>query len=229
MYSNDTQQKARKGSVQIKVSNGRLQLVFSYVGKRHYLSTGLADSKLNRKAAEARAKLIEADIAYDRLDMTLARYKPQSVLSTVTPIITPRISYLELWERYTEYKRSQVSASTLARDYGKIAKRLAAMPELWEAVEVRDWLLKKYSSEVTRRTLVQLNACCNWAVKSGLMTENSFNGMASDIKKTIRGTSREPFSREERDAILEAFTQDTYSSSFAPIPHSYYAPYVRFR
>lgn len=57
MYSKDTQGKASKGSVQLKISNGRLQLVFSHTGKRHYLSTGLADNKLNRKAVEAKAKL----------------------------------------------------------------------------------------------------------------------------------------------------------------------------
>lgn len=89
MYSQRTQHKASKGSVQIKISNGRLQLVFSHAGKRHYLSLGLPDNKMNRKAAEAKAKLIESDITYDRLDPTLAKYKPQSALSTVTPIFTP--------------------------------------------------------------------------------------------------------------------------------------------
>jgi len=209
-----------------------LQLVFSYAGKRHYLSLGLTDNKLNRKAAEAKANLIESDIAYDRLDSTLAKYKPQSALSTVSsviPIITPKASFAGLWERYTQYKSPQVSESTLVRDYGKIAKRLNLVPQsINNAVGVRDWLLGKYSSEVTRRTLVQLNACYNWAVKSGLAAENPFLGMASDIKKTKRDTSRAPFSSEERNAIIEAFEKNTYSSKFTPAPHSYYAPYVKF-
>ena len=74
MYSQDTQRKASKGSVQIKNSNDRLQLVFSHAGKRHYLSLGLPDNRMNRKAAEAKAKLIESDIAFDRFDSTLANY-----------------------------------------------------------------------------------------------------------------------------------------------------------
>jgi len=232
MYSIDTQRKASKGSVQIKSSNGRLQLVFSYAGKRHYLSLGLPDNKINQKVAEAKAKLIESDIAYDQFDSTLSKYKPQSALSTVTPAftpITPKASFAELWERYTQYKSPQVSESTLVRDYGKITKRLNLLPQsIDSAVGVRDWLLSKYSSEVARRTLVQLNACYNWAVKSGLTTENLFSGMASDIKKTKRDTSRTPFSLEERNAIIEAFEKNTYSSKFAPTPHSYYAPYVKF-
>jgi Arm DNA-binding domain len=40
----ERQPKASKGSVQIKNSNGRIQLVFSYSGRRHYLSTGLTDT-----------------------------------------------------------------------------------------------------------------------------------------------------------------------------------------
>jgi len=155
-----------------------LQLVFSYAGKRHYLSLGLTDNKLNRKAAEAKAKLIESDIAYDRFDSTLAKYKPQSALSTVspvTPIITPKASFAGLWERYTQYKSPQVSESTLVRDYGKIAKHLNLVPQsIDNAVGVRDWLLGKYSSEVTRCTLVQLNACYNWAVKSSLAVKIHF-------------------------------------------------------
>ncbi len=103
------------------------------------------------------------------------------------------------------------------------------MPKtLEDAVGVRDWLLSKYSSEVARRTLIQLNACFNWAVKSGLTPDNPFEGMAGDIKKTIRDTSREPFSCKERDAIITAFENNTFSSKFAPIPHSFYAPYIKF-
>ena len=193
-----TKQKAQKGSVQIKSSNERLQLVFTFAEKRRYLSLGLPDTKLNRKAAEAKAKLIEADIAYDRFDTTLAKYKPQSFRdeeTAFTPIVTPRDSLVELWSRYTQYKTPQISPSTLARDYRKIAKRLQAIPSKVEgAVGVRDWLLKQYSSEVARRTLVQLNACLNWAVRSGLSEDNPFEGMANDIKKTVRNTSRQPFS-----------------------------------
>lgn len=113
-------------------------------------------------------------MAFERFDPTLAKYKPQLALSTITPVtpitpITPTISFADLWEKYTQYKDPQVAASTLARDYGKIAKRLQAIPKTVEdAVSVRDWLLNKYSSEVARRTLIQLNACLNWAVKSGI-------------------------------------------------------------
>jgi integrase len=146
MYSKDTQRKASKGSVQIKNSNDRLQLVFSHAGKRHYLSLGLQDNRVNRKAAEAKAKLIESDIAFDKFDSTLAKYKPQSALSTVTPIITPTAtpSLAELWEKFIEYKRPQCSPSTMRFQYRVFSKYLAGLPthNLDCANEIRDFVLK---------------------------------------------------------------------------------------
>ena len=41
--------KSSKGTVPIKASNDRLHLVFSFGGKRHYLSTGFRESPENRK------------------------------------------------------------------------------------------------------------------------------------------------------------------------------------
>ena len=55
MGSQKSNKKASKGTVQIKTSNERLQLVFSFGGKRHYLSTGFTDTKANRKLAEMKA------------------------------------------------------------------------------------------------------------------------------------------------------------------------------
>ncbi|NHC37476.1 Arm DNA-binding domain-containing protein [Scytonema millei] len=48
MYSESRKQKASKGAVRVKNSNGRLQLVFSYGGKRHYLSLGFDDTPTTR-------------------------------------------------------------------------------------------------------------------------------------------------------------------------------------
>ena len=86
MVPKDSKRKASKGSVQIKSSNGRLQLVFTFGGKRNYLSTGLSDTLTNRKAAEMKARQIELDITSSNFDVTLEKYQPQSVLSTITPI-----------------------------------------------------------------------------------------------------------------------------------------------
>jgi integrase len=94
-------------SVSILVSRGWLQLRFSYGGTRHYLSVGLRDTPTNRKIAEAKAKLIESDMVYERFDPTLQKYKPQTAMSVttpVTPIPTPKTSLLDLWRKYAAFK-----------------------------------------------------------------------------------------------------------------------------
>jgi Arm DNA-binding domain len=62
MLFQDLKSKASKRSVQIKTSNGRLQLVCTYVDKRHYLSLGFSDTKTHRKLAEAKARQLELDM-----------------------------------------------------------------------------------------------------------------------------------------------------------------------
>jgi hypothetical protein len=152
MYSENSSGKATKGSVRLKISNNRIQLVFTVVGKRHYLSTGLADTPANRKVAARKAALIEDDIFKEKFDSTLQKYKPQSVPTTVTPIFTPtdeppKTSLLDLWTRYTEFQREHLEETTILRDYGKIEKRIRKFPKqfLEDAIDVQTYLLKNYS------------------------------------------------------------------------------------
>ena len=63
-----------------------------------------------------KASEIEKDILYERFDPTLKKYKPQSALSTVTPVTpisTPKPNLAELWEKYVEWKRPQCAPSTM--------------------------------------------------------------------------------------------------------------------
>lgn len=236
MYSKDTQRKAPKGSVQIKSSNGRLQLAFSQAGKRHYLSLGLADNKVNRKAAQAKAKLIESDIAYERFDPTLAKYKPQSVLSTITPTVTPigpKPSLADLWEKFLEYKRPQCSPNTMKYMYGVYSSYITKLPthELEQACEIRDYILKSIPLNSAKRFLTRLSACCEWARRSGLITENPFNGMANEIKLPKSQNADDdinPFTAEERDAIIRAIETDRFCPAKSGFRHSRYASLIKF-
>lgn len=92
MLSKTPTGKASKGSVQVVASHARLQLRFRSGGKRHCLSIGLPDTQRNRRLAEAKAHQIELDILSGNFDETLAKYKPQSVLSIATPSISSEIA-----------------------------------------------------------------------------------------------------------------------------------------
>ena len=226
MYSQDTQRKSSKGSVQVKNSNGRLQLVFSYAGKRHYLSLGLPENKETLKAAEAKAKLIEFDIIYDRFDETLAKYKPQSALSTVTPIFTPisELSLNILWQRYTEFKRPSISPNTLVKEFATVERCIEKhLPttSLDDAVIIRDWIIANKSPDAAKRLLTQLAACCEWAVKSSFVSKNPFAGMALEVRlpknQSNNGVKEiDSFTVEERDSIIQAFESNRYYRGYAP-------------
>ncbi|MDZ4874974.1 MAG: Tyrosine recombinase XerC [Chroococcidiopsis cubana SAG 39.79] len=239
MYSESWKHKASKGAVRVKNSNGRLQLVFSYGGKRHYLSLGFDDTPTTRSLAQMRVNQIELDLISGNFDETLAKYKPQTTLSTVstvTPISTPvNPSLAELWEKFVEYKRPQCSENTMLFTYGHFTKYLYKLPtrDLSKASEIRDYALKTFPIESCKRFLVRLNACCKWAMQSGLIAENPFIGMANEIKppKSQQSTEDEdiyPFTVMERDIIIDAIANNTFCKKHSAFKHSHYKTYIEF-
>lgn len=239
MHSKALTGKLSKGSVQLITSHDRLQLRFRFAGKRHYLSLGFPDSTTNRKLAEKKAREIELDILSGNFDQTLQKYKTQSALSVASPEITPKVtptpSLAQLWDKFVEYKRPQCSPNTMLYVYGHFTKYLEKLPthDLSKAAEIRDYSIKTFPIESCKRFIVRLNACCNWAVKSGLISENPFMGMANEIKppKSQKNSTDEeihPFSLSERDVILKAIYENTFCNKHSGFKHSYYAHFVEF-
>jgi integrase len=235
MYPNVKTSKALKGSVQIKSSNNRLQLVFSFGGKRHYLSTGYPDTPQYRKLAKMKASEIEKDILYERFDSTLEKYKPKSALTTVTPVTpisTPKPNLAALWGKYVEWKRPQCAPSTMKNQYQAYSSYLERLPtqDLDRANEIRDYVLQSIPINSARRFIVALNACCKWAVKSGLIAENPFYGMAGEIKLPKSEKADDdinPFSIVERNQIIEAFRSNRYYKFYAPLVEFLFATGAR--
>jgi integrase len=115
-----------------------------------------------------------------------------------------------LWSKYTKFRSGQLAISTVKRDYRRIEQRLQRLqkeaPTAGNAIAIRDWLLERYSNETTRRTLVQLNACCKWAMESDLITRNPFVGVASQLRQPRRSEKAwAAFTRQERDIIIQEF------------------------
>ena len=92
-----------------------------------------------------------------------------------------------------------------------------------ESQAIFDWLNSHVPAGSAKRVLMQLSACCKWAKKSGLLDDNSFEGMAADIKLKKVSTEEfeiNPFTREERDRIIEAFQRNRYYKHYAPLVNS---------
>lgn len=225
MYSKKTRRKAKSGSVQVKISNNRLQLVFSHGGKRHYISTGFTDTPLNRKLVQDKAFQIQRDIEYGEFDPTYEKYKPESALTTVeavVPITALAPTLGEIWSRYVEVRQVGKSPSTL-RMYDWVANHIDRCPHKLptESQAIFDWLTTHVPADSTKRLLTQFSSCCRWAKRSDLIDMNPFDGMAAEIKLNEKDDEDiDPFTREERDRIIATFQANRY--------YKYYAPLVKF-
>lgn len=224
----NSQHKASNVFVGIESFQGRLRLRLPrqlYGGKQKYLTLGMADTPENYKLAEAKAKQIESDIAYERFDPTLAKYRPQTYLELVEPAReTPKQLKLgELWDMYVEYKSKSIAVSTLKNTYRAVAAHIKKLPtqSLDEPLTIRDYLVNNLKPDTAKKYLTNISACCDWAVQYSYISRNSFSGMANKIKTTPKTVDEiKPFTKEERNAIIEAFENDPY--------YKHYANYVRF-
>ncbi len=239
MYSKDKQGKGSKGSVQFKNTKGRLQIVFSYPveengeikRKRFYLSTGYDDTPLNRQRVGNTVRMIQRDIDYGEVDLSLQKYQPTASLSTVTPIppIFPnppaktQPTLDGLWEKYSQFKKPQVSPSTYAKDFTKHKNHISRFPSksLDDAALIRDYLLANLSPDAAKRCLTQLKACCSWALEEGLIESNPFLTMKVRTPKgALQDEDVNPFTKAERDLIISTFASNRY--------YSHYTNYVKF-
>ena len=184
-----------------------------------------------------KAREIELDMLSGHFDQTLQKYKPQSSLSVesldITPKITPTLD--ELWAKFIEYKRPQCSPNTMKYMYNVYSGYLAKLPtvNLAQASEIRDYILKTIPLDSGKRFITRLSACCRWAMKSGMIFEDPFNGMALEIKLPKSSKSEgindiNPFTLEERDAIIHAIETDRFCPVKSGFKHSRYAPLIKF-
>jgi integrase len=124
-----------------------------------------------------------------------------------------------LWRDYTAFQANQLAESTIKRDYHKVSRILEKIPShIGTSIELRDWLLKHYAAESTRRIIQQLNACCKWAVASDRFERNPFEGVGYLFRRKVNPTTWIGFTAEERDLIVATFEQS----------HPFHAPWVKF-
>lgn len=117
--------KAAKGTIKIKNSRGWLQLVFTFNGRRRYLSLGVEDSKSARSLAQMKAKKIELDILSGNFDETLAKYK-YGANGNAAESQNPSLA--ELWDKFMDFKRPQCSPNTMRTMYLTFTNYVKQLP-----------------------------------------------------------------------------------------------------
>jgi len=92
-----------------------------------------------------------------------------------------------------------------------------------QPTELRDRLVQNHPPDFAKRIMTCINACCRWAVQFNLIPANPFQGVAATITIPKGEKSRDeidPFTPEERAAIVAGFESSRY--------YRYYAPLVKF-
>lgn len=219
-------QRNKRGTVGIEVKQGKLRLrlprTIADVNAR-YISTGLDDTPENRRKVQVKAWQIEEDIQNGKLDPTLTRYKFNHP-SIIVKRTTDEPDLRQLWSAYCEYRKPLVAVTTYRNQYlVYYTNHISRLPSysLDDVADIRHFIVSTLSNTVARLILTQLNACCRWALKSGLINHNPFVGMTAELKR--QGWASEdidPFSRDERDAIIQAYKDH-------PTHHHYYN-FIRF-
>ena len=89
-----------------------------------------------------------------------------------------------------------------------------------QAIAIRDFLLANVTPNTAKRVLTNINACCDWAIRSQLIDHNPFRDMAGDVylsKGDVEEADINPFTAEERDAIIQAFQESPLYGYYAPL------------
>jgi integrase len=191
-------------------------------GAKRYISTGLAATEENHRRLQTIAWDMEADLLVGNFDPTLERYRK---LFTLPKVDRARpLTLLSLWDEFSEFKRPQLAVTTYHKDFRRTYRNaIASLPtqDINQAAAIRQYLLENKSALATKELLTQINACCKWALSAGKIAANPFVGMAAEIKVIVPNEGEiDPFSREERDAILNGFERSQ--------PWKYYYPFVWF-
>lgn len=134
----------------MQVLRDRLRLVWSYGGKRYFLSLGLADTKINRIAADIRARQIEGDIATANFDPTLNKYKAVGLRSTDETVF-------QLFEKFIVYKAKRIDVRTIQK-YRPLSGHLVdffgqrAIAQVMErdTEQFKDWMLLRVGATTLR-------------------------------------------------------------------------------
>ncbi|MFM7450179.1 MAG: tyrosine-type recombinase/integrase, partial [Leptolyngbyaceae cyanobacterium] len=216
-----TAPKAKKGTVSVTVDKGRLRLGWRYQGTRQFLYTGLPDTPTNRRVAEMKATQIELDIKSGHFDPSLKAYKaPQKALNKLTVV--------ELFEQFMQHKAKRVASATLDK-YRALSGTLKDFFKSRAAADITAGEVEKFiawydthdlTKEVIKERLGLINACWRWGIEQECIEENPWVDMPARIKVPPKQRPR-PFTREEIDAIVQAFRTNRY--------YGHYTSLVEFR
>lgn len=191
-----------------------LYLRWTYQGNEYRRSLGLPDSPFNRNAAQGKASQIEHDIAMQQFDSTLDKYWPK-------PQTKPKqLSTVELWTKYMEFKREAgiTSGQSISSRYKPMLNNLQHfgrdIATTNEAREFKYFLAERQSPHILNQNISLLKGFGEWCIEQEHWESNPFESIKRMKALTMKNPKRQPLSREEIQAFLQAIKTDKYYSGY---------------
>lgn len=169
--------------------------------KQFYLSSGLKDNKSNRAIVDSRWELIQREISLNEFDHTLDRYKFGAKKVSI-PQKTYNLS--ELWDIFTRYQEQFLEQSTIQHKYTFTARVISGLTQKTE-VEIRNYLLEKYSYFTARTIIDDLSRCLEWAINEQLTTDNPFQKLKLPKQKKSSQEEISAYTLNQRNIVIAAF------------------------
>ena len=132
------------------------------------------------------------------------------------------LTVVELLQCYIDWKRRQVGVRSLDKYLGLkghavqfFGPRQAARVTEEQALDFRDWILKRLAPATARERVGMMGSCWRWGIGKKLVMENPWESVR--VKAPAKQRPR-PFTQGEYQRILKAFEEH----------HAHYADFVRF-
>lgn len=194
--------KAPKGTVSVVNQDGMLRLRWRYQGTPYTLTLGLFDSPLHRRVAQGKAAEIQADLAFDRFDPTLAKYRGDG--------IADGRSTLALWGLFTRYRESTGTSESTISKYRALQHNLERYGNLDSTNTAQEFILRLRDRQVplvANQNLSLLKGFGRWCVEAGHWQSNHFN-LIKPAKGAQQARKGEPFSKAEIRLFLDTIKLD---------------------
>lgn len=204
-------QRNTKGTVAVVVRGGTLSLRFRAGGKQYRLALGLPNSPAGNTLAQAKALIIQKDIAFGEFDPTLEKYRQSS--DSAQSLSTP-----DLFERYTESRRQDgTSGQAISSRYKPMLSNLKRFGvDIATAEQARDFveiLRKRQSPRIANQNLSMLKAFGKWLIEQGYAEDNPYERI-KPIKGNTPVQNREPFTLDEIQKFFTALKADPVTAHY---------------
>lgn len=213
-------QKNFKGTVSISDADDRIRLRWRFQSKRYSINLS-AYTKTNLLQAKKVALNIEQDMANEKFDYSLNRYKGKPETTAVTE--KSIVAYFEEWT--TSYKQMDCELHT---NYNSVRNMLKKWGETNQTNILYKFNSETFCGATYNRRLTMLKDFIKWLIRKGVWTFHPLQDVSPKRYKKPKQPKRKPFTEAEISSILKAFQNDTYTPKCSAYTHSHYYPFIYF-